>query len=282
MAAFFQGLTLFLLGTLCGAGGILFFSPSFEVVVRRADTAIKPMEFAPPVLVPPEPVAPVAVVPPVNAPRPARPVIPIPPSAPASEDEVVLDFAAISRHLIVWPGVVSTKGPTTVVVMADGKKVRDLPLAAGTPLQLTKVLADGTLEVRAQGAKFEIKSGLTDFTARLALHVAELIEKGTAPDAAPLVAATAGPPPASPVPAAATVVPVTVAPKGPLTMAERVKTLYGQKPAEAVPASPAPPAPPPSPPVPRAVEPPRGAEPADPKQPEKDQDLNRKLNQLFR
>ena len=44
MAAFFRGLLLFLFGALVGAAGILFLTPSFQVDIRRGDTAIKPID----------------------------------------------------------------------------------------------------------------------------------------------------------------------------------------------------------------------------------------------
>jgi len=46
MAAFFRGLLLFLFGAIVGAGGILFFSPSFFVVVSRSGVAPTPIAVA--------------------------------------------------------------------------------------------------------------------------------------------------------------------------------------------------------------------------------------------
>ena len=217
-----------------------------------------------------------------------------------------MDFAYLSKNLITWPTAVTTKSATTVAVVVDGKKVQDLALEAGAVLQLTKVLADGNLEVRAKGAKFEIKSTLTDFTAELAKRVAELVSKGTkldSPLAASAVAVSAEPAPA-PIPEPAAPAPAVAAkPKGPLTLEERVNVLFGKKPAEetpsvvpapAVPSSAAPapssapvPAAPALPVAPAVVEPaPVPAAPAAPaggsKEAEKAQDLDRKINQLFK
>ena len=217
-----------------------------------------------------------------------------------------MDFAYLSKNLITWPTAVTTKSATTVAVVVDGKKVQDLALEAGAVLQLTKVLADGNLEVRAKGAKFEIKSTLTDFTAELAKRVAELVSKGTkldSPLAASAVAVSAEPAPA-PIPEPAAPAPAVAAkPKGPLTLEERVNVLFGKKPAEETPsvvpapavppsAAPAPssapvPAAPALPVAPAVVEPaPVPATPAAPaggsKEAEKAQDLDRKINQLFK
>ena len=65
MAAFFRGLLLFLFGALVGAAGILFLTPSFQVDIRRGDTAIKPIDLGTRVAQPtpaPAAVEPVAAV----------------------------------------------------------------------------------------------------------------------------------------------------------------------------------------------------------------------------
>ena len=317
MAAFFRGLLLFFFGALVGAGGILFFAPGFQVVVSRGDTPVRPVEFGGTKPAPAVAAAPASVpkptketpsAQPVVAAQPVAPVVPVAsagPAAPAAP-EPALDFAYLSKNLITWPTAVTTKSATTVAVVVDGKKVQDLALEAGAVLQLTKVLADGNLEVRAKGAKFEIKSTLTDFTAELAKRVAELVSKGTkldSPLAASAVAVSAEPAPA-PIPEPAAPAPAVAAkPKGPLTLEERVNVLFGKKPAEetpsvvpapAVPSSAAPapssapvPAAPALPVAPAVVEPaPVPATPAAPaggsKEAEKAQDLDRKINQLFK
>jgi len=305
MAAFFRGLLLFLFGAIVGAGGILFFTPSFNVVVSRSPGAAKPIEVAAapaPVAVPavaattkaaapaPAPTA-VAVAPATVAPATVVPTAPV-------ADEPTIDFKSISEHLILWPTTVTVKAATTVPLMADGKKVQDLALDAGTVLQLSKVLADGSLEVRAKGAKFEIKSALTDFSVELGKRVSELVAKGAKIDSP--FAAT--PPSTAPVAASAPVAstPVTTAPVVSvaaatpwvrLTLAQRVDVLFGNKPDTVVPAatvapvttSPAAPAATPAPAAVAPVTPVVEAAPAaDPKAAEKGKDLDRKLNQLFK
>ena len=307
MAAFFRGLLLFLFGAIAGAAGILFLTPSFQVDIRRGDTAIKPIDLGTRVAQPtPAPVA----VPPV-APKPAAPApttvatakpAASPPPAPAPvavTAEPALDFAAISRYLILWPTAVTVKTPTTVAVTVEGQKPRDLALEAGAVLQLARVLPTGQLEVRAKGEKFEIKSTFTDFAAELGKRVTELVAKGTKFDspyptpASPAAATAATTTPTAP---AVAVAPVVAAPKKPLTLAERIDVLYGRKPAEpeapVVPSSPAAPAAlvtpapmpaPATPIVPAATPVPAPApSPAAAKVEEKGKDLDRKMNQLFK
>ena len=214
--------------------------------------------------------------------------------------EPALDFAAISRHLILWPTAVTVKTPTTVVVNVEGQKPQDLALDAGAVLQLTRVLPTGQLEVRAKGAKFEIKSSSTDFTAELGKRVSELVAKGTKFDS-PYPAATASAPaPVSTAPAATTVAaaaPVVAAPKRPPTLAERIDVLYGRKPPEPEAAAPTPistapaapaapvavaPAAPVVPPAAVVAPAPTPATPEAAKVEEKGKDLDRKMNQLFK
>ena len=306
MAAFFRGLLIFLFGAIAGAAGILFLTPSFQVDIRRGDTAIKPLDLGTRVAQPtPAPVVPAPVPPKATAPAPAVAVNPAAPAAPSvpttpATAEPALDFAAISRHLILWPTAVTVKSPTTVVVNVEGQKPQDLALEAGAVLQLTRVLPTGQLEVRAKGTKFEIKSTSTDFAAELGKRVSELVAKGTKFDS-PYPAA-----PESPAPSATTVpsaTPVVAAPKRPLTLAERIDVLYGRKPPEpeapVVPSAPAAPAalvtpapmPAPATPIVPAATPAPAAAPASASEPttreaakveEKGKDLDRKMNQLFK
>jgi hypothetical protein len=315
MTAIFRGLLLFLFGALVGAAGILFLTPSFQVDVRRGDAAIKPIDLGPRVAPPTPAPAPATVA--VAAPKPVAPApTPVatvkpadsPPPAPAPATvtaEPALDFAAISRYLILWPTAVTVKTPTTVVVNVEGQKPQDLALEAGAVLQLTRVLPTGQLEVRAKGAKFEIKSTSTDFAAELGKRVSELVAKGTKFDSPyPTAAAAATPEPAPAANPVAAVAPVVVTPKRPLTLAERIDVLYGRKPTEPeapiVPSAPAaPPAPaalvtpapmpaPATPIIPAATPAPAATPSSEPtareaaKVEEKGKDLDRKMNQLFK
>jgi len=292
MAAFFRGFLLFLFGAIVGAGGILFFTPSFNVIVSRSGVAPTPIAVAtaPASVVLPVVSAATKVASPAATPAPtvvAATPAPATPVAPAAA-EPAIDFKAISEYLILWPTAVSVKTATTVPVIVDGKKVQDLALEVGTVLQVSKVLADGSLEVRAKGAKFEIKSTLTDFSVELGKRVSELVAKGTKIDS-PFVANTSAMTPVAPaVVPSATVAPVVAAviPKGPLTLAQRVDVLFGVKPDEITPAAQVPaatPAPAATVPVAPIIEvTPAPAPAADPKAGEKGKDLDRKMNQLFK
>ena len=288
MAAFFRGLLLFLFGAIVGAGGILFFTPSFNVVVSRSESVAKPIEIAVAPAPATVPVAPAAV--PASAVVPAKPVIvaevkpaaPTTPVAPAAA-EPAIDFKSISEYLILWPTAVTVKSATIVPVMVDGKKVQDLPLEAGTVLQVSKVLADGSIEARAKGAKFEIKSTLTDFSVELGKRVSELVAKGVKVDA-PFVASSSAMTPVAPAvatPAAVAPAVAAVVPKGPLSLAQRVNVLFGVKPDGVIPAA-AVTAPPAVAPVAPVVEVVPASPGADPKAAEKGKDLDRKMNQLFK
>jgi hypothetical protein len=286
MAAFFRGLLLFLFGALVGAGGILFFTPTFNVVVSRNPGSLKPVEFAPAA-------APVTAVAKAPAPAPAPVVAPVKaavaeaakPAPAVASAEPSLDFKSISEHLILWPNAVTVTTATTAAVYVDGKKAQDLPLEAGTVLQLSKVLADGSLEVRAKGAKFEIKSAQTDFSAELGKRVADLVAKGTKVDSPFVTSSAAAVAPAvtpvAPAPAVPPVAVVDVKPKGPLTLAQKVDILFGVKPEVPVAPAVAPALVTPTPVAPpaAAIEPTPSAEP---KAAEKGKDLDRKINQLFK
>jgi hypothetical protein len=301
MAAFFRGLLLFLFGALVGASGILFLTPSFQVEVRRGDTAIKPVDLgarvaaAPPAPAAPAPTptkaaaAPATTVAVKPAAAPSAPAAPTTPVTAGSSVEPTLDFAAISRHLVLWPTAVTVKKPTTVSVV-EGQKPKDLALEAGAVLQLTRVLPNGQLEVRAKGSKFEIASTATDFAAELGKRVSELVAKGTKFDS-PYPAATPVPEPAPSAPVAVAPAPVVVVPKGPLTLAQRIDVLYGRKAPTATPS--ATPSAAPSPATPAAAAPAATPEPVVAPAPapttreaakaeEKGKDLDRKMNQLFK
>ena len=307
MDKFLRGISLFFLGALVGAVGILFFTPSFNVVVSRHPGALKMVELIPPagsdsaktpeILTDTKPVA-LPVAPSTPGPTPTAVVVapaPVAPTAPIAA-EPTIDFKSISEHLILWPTVVTVKAATTVPVMGDGKKVQDLALDVGTVLQVSKVLADGSLEARAKGAKFEIKSSLTDFSVELGKRVSELVAKGVKIDSPFAVAAVVAPvtAPVAMTPAVTTpTAPVAVvAPKGPLTLAQRVDVLFGNKPDAVIPAAPVAPVTSAPAAAPAATIAPAAAAPAaplaevapaaEPKAVEKGKDLDRKMNQLFK
>ncbi|MEN9653145.1 MAG: hypothetical protein RL303_865 [Verrucomicrobiota bacterium] len=224
MTAFFRGLILFLFGVLSGAAGMLFFTPSFNVVVTRGKTPVRLIEL-PRAPAGESPVAELVAAGSPSVPKPVANADTDEPAAPATAVEPALDFEAISRHLIVWPTAVSTKSATIVEVLTDGDKPQPLALEAGTVLQLSKVRADGMLEVRAKGAKFVIQSSLTDFAAEVTKRAAELAAKGAPTDAPQANAGT--PTMVTPTPSTAPVAPT--APAAPATLDDRVNTLFGKK-----------------------------------------------------
>jgi len=98
---------------------------------------------------------------------------------PKADAAQKLDYTALNARPIFWPPSVLVTTATSTALMEKGQKVADIPLAEGDVLQVSKVLGDGTLEVRAQGLKFEIDQKLTDFEAGVRRKIAELADKGS-------------------------------------------------------------------------------------------------------
>ena len=110
--------------------------------------------------------------------KPADPVAKVEPK-PKADSGQKLDYTALNARPIFWPSSVLVTTATSSALMEQGKKVADIPLAEADVLQISKVLGDGTLEVRAQGLKFEIDQKLTDFEAGVRRKIAELADKGS-------------------------------------------------------------------------------------------------------
>ena len=134
---------------------------------------------------PAEPVAkpeePVAVKPPMKE-TPAEPAKPeepvaVKPVKPAAEEKI--DFTLLNGRPIFWPAAVAVTTATSTPLMEKGAKVADLPLDVGTTLQVSKVLGDGALLVRAQGFQFEIDHRLTDFDAVVRKKIQEVVDAGS-------------------------------------------------------------------------------------------------------
>ena len=202
MLAFFRHLMVFLLGALVGAVAILFFLPTFTATfanipvgaVAKVEEPAKPAEPVAKVEEPAKPAEPVAKVD-AKVEEPAKPVEPTKPMTeePAKPTDAVakvepktktdanqkLDYTALNARPIFWPPSVLVTTATSTALMENGKKVADIPLADGDVLQVSKVLGDGTLEVRAQGLKFEIDQKLTDFEAGVRRKIAELADRGS-------------------------------------------------------------------------------------------------------
>lgn len=283
MLAFIRYLMVFLLGSIVGAVGILFFLPTFSatftnqptgtaapvakveepakpaepVVIAKTPEPAKPAEPVAKVEEPAKPAEPVAKVEePAKPAEPAKPMTeePAKPAEPATKPEVKvassgqkLDYAALNARAIFWPPSVLVTTATSTPLLENGKKVADIPLDVGSVLQISKVLGDGTLEVRAQGMKFEIDGKLTDFEAGVRRKIAELADKGSTvpppyktdrpyvPPIAPLPVPPVIEKPAAPVAPVAEkpAVPATAAPK-PATkpkdnLDDKMNSLFGRK-----------------------------------------------------
>ncbi|MFM7240728.1 MAG: hypothetical protein ACKO3A_01240 [Opitutia bacterium] len=218
MLAFVRSLLVFLLGAVVGAVALLIFLPTFSVTFSNhpenravakpapvkpapAKVAEKPAEPAKPFEPvakadekPTEPVAktdekpaepakpeePVAVKPPMKE-TPAEPAKPEEPVAvkPAKTAEEKIDFTLLNGRPIFWPAAVAVTTATSTPLMEKGAKVADIPLDVGTTLQISKVLGDGALLVRAQGMQFEIDHRLTDFDAVVRKKIQDVVDAGS-------------------------------------------------------------------------------------------------------
>ena len=205
MLAFFRNLLVFLLGAVVGAVALLIFLPTFSVTfsnrpenravakpapvkptpVKTEEKPAEPDKPAEPVAkVEPEPTKPeepVAVKPPMKE-TPAEPAKPeepvaVKPAKPAAEEKI--DFTLLNGRPIFWPAAVAVTTATSTPLMEKGAKVADLPLDVGSTLQVSKVLGDGALLVRAQGFQFEIDHRLTDFDAVVRKKIQEVIDAGS-------------------------------------------------------------------------------------------------------
>ena len=163
-----------------------------EPVAKVAEPAkpAKPAEPVAKIEEPAKPAEPVAKVEePAKPAEPAKPMVdepgkPADPVAktepkPKADSNQKLDYTALNARPVFWPPSVLVTTATSAALMEKGKKVADIPLAEADVLQISKVLGDGTLEVRAQGLKFEIDQKLTDFEAGVRRKIAELADKGS-------------------------------------------------------------------------------------------------------
>lgn len=116
--------------------------------------------------------------------KPAEPVAktedkPAEPAKPAkSTTEEKIDFTLLNGRPVFWPAAVAVTTATSTPLIEKGVKVADIPLDVGTTLQVSKVLGDGALLVRAQGLQFEIDHRLTDFDAVVRKKIQEVIDAG--------------------------------------------------------------------------------------------------------
>ncbi|NBP46430.1 MAG: hypothetical protein EBU72_14680, partial [Betaproteobacteria bacterium] len=106
-----------------------------------------------------------------------KPAEPAKPAKPAVEEKI--DFTLLNGRPLFWPAAVAVTTATSTPLIEKGVKVADLPLDVGTTLQISKVLGDGALVVRAQGFQFEIDHRLTDFDAVVRKKIQEVIDAGS-------------------------------------------------------------------------------------------------------
>lgn len=132
---------------------------------------------------PAKPEEPVAAKPPMKE-APAEPVAkveekPAEPAKPAKAAEEKIDFTLLNGRPIFWPASVTVTTATSTPLVEKGVKVADIPLDVGSTLQISKVLGDGALLVRAQGLQFEIDNRLTDFDSAVRKKIQEVIDAGS-------------------------------------------------------------------------------------------------------
>lgn len=144
----------------------------------------------------PEPVAPEpdpepVVVTPPPAPEPeSQPE----PAAPAVADTTPVDFGELCIKPAAWPPVITLNKAIDAQILQGNDVIGELPLVAGERLQVTKVFGDGTVEVRAKGARFIVDHKVTDLEPQARARLAEISGKPRAP-VLPPAAPRAEPPP---------------------------------------------------------------------------------------
>lgn len=283
MQTFFRTLAAFLVGAVVGAGIVLYQQPTFSIVVTNAPAAVttlvdnrQPVVEEPEFVPPPAPVATVGGS--AKAPTPAAPS-PATPDTPAP-----IDYAQVAARPSFWPAEVQAVVASVITFTEDGKKTDEMKIAAGTPLQLSGVQQDGTLELRAQGRKFNLHARFTDFDSLVRKKAQELVARATGlPAAEPASPAS----PSAPAPVAVVPVVTPAKPKGPLTLQQKLDALYGRTAEPAVEPAPAPAAPSPSAPVSPAPQAPAPAAPSAEPAPAgdkaaKDADLKQRMDGLFK
>lgn len=117
---------------------------------------------------------------PEPAPQPANPepttvVTATPEVSPA--DLTPVDFAELCIKPAAWPLVITLNKAIDAQILQGTEVIGELPLAAGERLQVSKVFGDGTVEVRAKGAKFIVDHKVTDLEAQARTRLVEISGK---------------------------------------------------------------------------------------------------------
>ena len=107
------------------------------------------------------------------------------PAAPAVVDITPVDFGELCIKPAAWPPVITLNKAIDAQILQGNEIIGELPVAAGERLQVTKVFGDGTVEVRAKGARFVVDHKLTDLEPQARARLAEISGKPRAPAVQP-------------------------------------------------------------------------------------------------
>ena len=137
-----------------------------------------------------------------EAPRPTEPdpVAPTTPVAVAPVDTTPVDFGELCIKPAAWPPIITLNKDTTAEVRQGEEVIAEIPLVAGDKLQVSKVFGDGTVEVRAKGAKFTLIHTLTDLEPQARARLNEISGKPRAPAPQPVAQRPAPTPSTRPAP----------------------------------------------------------------------------------
>ena len=177
----------------------------------------------PPQLVEEEP-EPVTQVP-EPAPQPANPeptpVVTTPPEV-SPADLTPVDFAELCIKPAAWPLVITLNKAIDAQILQGTEVIGELPLAAGERLQVSKVFGDGTVEVRAKGAKFIVDHKVTDLETQARARLVEISGK-------PRLVPSPAPPAPTPTPRVEPKRPseTTTSPAPDDDLDRRMRTLFG-------------------------------------------------------
>lgn len=128
-------------------------------------------------------------------PIPAQPVAPV---AAVPVDTTPVDFGELCIKPAAWPPIITLTKDTNAEVRQGEEVIAEIPLAVGDKLQVSKVFGDGTVEVRAKGAKFVISHTVTDLEPQARARLNEITGKPRAPAPQPVVQRPAPTPPTRP------------------------------------------------------------------------------------
>lgn len=163
---------------------------------------------------------------PESVPEPADPD-PAPAVAAAPEvapvDETPVDFGELCIKPAAWPPVITLNKAIDAQILQGTEVIGELPLEVGERLQVTKVFGDGTVEVRAKGAKFVVDHKVTDLEPQARARLAEISGK---PRMSPAASPSPQPAPRTE-PKRPSATPAAPAPSEGDDLDRRLRTLFG-------------------------------------------------------